>query len=297
MSILKVRDLEKSYKKGFIPKSQKVLKGVNFTIEAGKITGFLGGNGAGKTTTMKCLLGLAFPDSGIIEYFGGKPLDSEVKKKIGFLPERPYFYDYLTGEEFLKFYGKVSQSVGNKELLYRIDDLLKRVDLEHARHKQLKDYSKGMLQKIGLAQALIHKPSFVILDEPMAGLDPDGRYYLSELINETAKNGTSIFLSSHLLNDVEKLCENLVILNDGKVAYEGTTRDLIKEMSTKVKIFYLVNGEVQSKECAKGSELQKEIDGLRAEGREILSITEKTFSLEKAFIDMAMKAAGKEVSH
>ncbi|MCB0412850.1 MAG: ABC transporter ATP-binding protein [Bdellovibrionales bacterium] len=297
MSILKVRDLEKSYKKGFIPKSQKVLKGVNFTIEAGKITGFLGGNGAGKTTTMKCLLGLAFPDSGIIEYFGGKPLDSEVKKKIGFLPERPYFYDYLTGEEFLKFYGKVSQSVGNKELLYRIDDLLKRVDLEHARHKQLKDYSKGMLQKIGLAQALIHKPSFVILDEPMAGLDPDGRYYLSELINETAKNGTSIFLSSHLLNDVEKLCENLVILNDGKVAYEGTTRDLIKGMSTKVKIFYLVNGEVQSKECAKGSELQKEIDGLRAEGREILSITEKTFSLEKAFIDMAMKAAGKEVSH
>lgn len=230
MSILKVENLKKSFKKGFIPKTQQVLKGISFKLEPGTITGFLGANGAGKTTTMKCLLGLAFPDSGDIRFFGDQVLGPEVKRRIGFLPERPYFYEYLTGSEFLRFYGQLSGDFTRNDLNSRIEHLLKRVDLWHAKDKKLRAYSKGMLQKIGVAQALIHKPELVILDEPKSGLDPDGRFYLSEIIKETAKEGASIFFSSHLLHDAEQLCQNLVIMKDGMVIYEGGTEALLKKM-------------------------------------------------------------------
>jgi len=230
MSILKVENLKKSFKKGFIPKSQQVLKGISFKLEPGTITGFLGANGAGKTTTMKCILGLAFPDEGDIRFFGDQELGPEVKKRIGFLPERPYFYEYLTGSEFLRFYGQLSGDFTRNDLNARIEHLLKRVDLWHAKDKKLRAYSKGMLQKVGVAQALIHKPDFVILDEPKSGLDPDGRYYLSEIIKETAKEGACVFFSSHLLHDAEQLCQNLVIMKDGLVIYEGRTDALLKKM-------------------------------------------------------------------
>ncbi|MEZ4872211.1 MAG: ABC transporter ATP-binding protein [Bdellovibrionales bacterium] len=149
MKVLEVHNLHKSYSKGFIPKKVEVLRGVNFKIEKGTITGFLGGNGAGKTTTMKCFLGLAIPDAGEIKFFDGLELSPEVKSRIGFLPERPYFYDYLTGEEFLRFYGEISgRFKTSKDLKSRIDYLLNKVDLGHARDRMLKGYSKGMLQKL-----------------------------------------------------------------------------------------------------------------------------------------------------
>lgn len=294
MAILEVRDLVKSYKKGFIPKRQQVLKGVNFTIEPSTVTGFLGGNGAGKTTTMKCILGLALMDSGHLNFFGEGGLTAEIKGRIGFLPERPYFYDYLTGFEFLSFYGEISGHFkSKKDLRERIDFLLKKVDLVHSRDKNLKDYSKGMLQKIGLAQALIHRPEFVILDEPMAGLDPDGRHYLSELINETAKQGTAIFFSSHLLHDTEKLCENLVILKDGKVIYEGLTGGLVNKMSPLSEIHYKSNGELKVEKVESGDALQKRMSEILSTRSEILSVNPEIISLENAFINMAMKDTSK----
>ncbi len=292
MDILKVSQLRKSYSKGFIPKKQLVLNDLNFSIKSGTITGFLGGNGAGKTTTMKCILGLAFPDSGEVKYFGDSPLSLEVKSKIGFLPERPYFYDYLTGTEFLKFYGKISIKCKASELSARILELLKKVDLVHAKDKYLRDYSKGMLQKIGFAQALIHNPEFVILDEPMSGLDPDGRYYLSELIKETVKEGKAVFLSSHLLHDVEMLCDELLVLSNGVVKFSGSTSSFLESMDKKIELKYKKDNSIEAVTLSSSADLQKEIDKLRGSNFDIIEITENKMSLEKAFVDIALKKEG-----
>lgn len=227
MQPLVVKDLKKSYSVGWFGKKRPVLKGVNFSVEKGKITGFLGANGAGKTTTLRCLLGLAYADSGSISFFGNSKLSLSVKKRIGFLPERPYFYEHLTGVEFLRFYSKLSGDTASQK---KIDELIERVDLTHSKDQQLGEYSKGMLQKIGIAQALIHDPEFLIFDEPMSGLDPDGRYYLSEIIRQCGNEGRTVFFSSHLLPDAEKLCQNLVILKDGSVVYQGGVESFMDQV-------------------------------------------------------------------
>ena len=184
MEVFSVKGLKKSFQKNFYSPKQLVLKGFDFSIKAGAITGFLGANGAGKTTTMKCMLGLVFPDEAEFNYFGEPTLTSATKKKLGFLPERPYFYQYLTGHEFLVFYGSLTGGITKKVLKSRADDLLKKMGLWQARDKALRDYSKGMLQKVGLAQALIHEPELVVLDEPMSGLDPDGRKAMNRFESE-----------------------------------------------------------------------------------------------------------------
>lgn len=286
--VLEVTDLHKSYKKGFIPKKQHVLKGVTFQLQSNSITGFLGANGAGKTTTMKCLLGLAFKSSGEIRYFGGQNLNEHVLQKIGFLPERPYFYEYLTGEEFLRFYGQLSTRLTTKALNDRIDFLLKRVDLMHAKTKRLRDYSKGMLQKVGLAQALIHDPELIILDEPVSGLDPDGRFYLSEIIRETAKEGRCIFFSSHLLHDAETLCENLVVLTNGVVSFQGRTQDYLAKMGDAAIIIYLENGNNKTLRVETSDELQKQLQKLISQGATIVSVKHDR-NLEQAFIKMGLR--------
>ncbi len=289
MSALIVRGLTKSYRKGFIPKKIEVLKGVDFQIPAGKITGFLGANGAGKTTTMKCLLGLTFPDSGQIQFFGQESVNKEVKRRVGFLPERPYFYEYLTGNEFLRFYGQLSTSLSSKALNSRIDDLLRQVDLSHAKHKKLREYSKGMLQRVGVAQALIHNPEFVILDEPMGGLDPDGRHDLSEIIKETASRGTTVFFSSHLLNDAEKLCEYLVIMKAGVVIYQGTTLDLLSQVASHYEVVFSTPQGPQSLRVPDLSGVQSELDRLRSLGAAVLEVKPVRQGLEEIFIKMALE--------
>lgn len=290
MKVLEVRGLEKSFSKGFIPRRQQVLKGVNFSIQAGRITGFLGANGAGKTTTMKCFLGLVFPDSGECRYFNNQELNSSIKQKIGFLPERPYFYEYLTGKEFLLFYGQLSTSLSRKDILLRIDKLLKRVDLLHAKDKHLRDYSKGMLQKIGLAQALIHEPELVILDEPMAGLDPDGRYYLSEMIREVAQKGASVFFSSHLLHDAESLCQDLVILKDGAVVYEGSTQQLLDQSVQEVRVSYADQNNLNVLVVESLDQAQIEIKRLLDQGASIQEVRRQRKTLEEIFVDMALRS-------
>lgn len=290
MSVLKVSNLKKSYKAGFIPRAQEVLKGIDFTIEPGKITGFLGANGAGKTTTMKCILGLCEPDSGDIRYFNNQLLDTKVKSKIGFLPERPYFYEYLTGEEFLIFYGQLSTNLKKSDLKVRIKDLLKKVDLLHAKDKALRGYSKGMLQKIGFAQALIHDPDFVILDEPMSGLDPDGRYYLSELIKEVAhQEGKAVFFSSHLLPDAEKLCQNLVIIKNGKVVFEGETLKLLEQVHRGFEIVFAKDEKLEKLKVVDENDLQQKIDHLRSENHRIYEVKKLNMSLEEAFVNIALE--------
>lgn len=291
MAVLKIENLVKSYIRGFIPKRQKVLHGVSFELPAKSVTGFLGGNGAGKTTTIKCVLGLAYPDSGSITFFDGKPLSEDVKRKIGFLPERPYFYEYLTGIEFLRFYGQLSGTMKRNVLEDRIAKLLKRVDLIHAKDKKLREYSKGMLQKIGVAQALIHDPELVILDEPMSGLDPDGRFYLAEIIRETASDGRSVFFSSHLLPDAEALCDRLVILKGGSVTYEGPIDTFLQKMGEAAIITYLARGEKQVIRVDTEKALQSELQRLIQQGASIEAV-KKDRNLEQAFIKMGLRGDG-----
>ncbi len=288
MDVLEIEGLEKSYSVGFWGRRQKVLKGVSFKVEPGVITGFLGGNGAGKTTTLKCMLGLCHWEKGQISFFNGQKLTKEVRARIGFLPERPYFYDYLTGVEFLRFYGRMDGKLSRREVDERIRVLLAKVDLTHAKDKPLRSYSKGMLQKIGLAQALIHKPDFIILDEPMAGLDPDGRYYLSEIIQETARQGTAVFFSSHLLHDTERLCQNLVILKKGAVEFNGSMESFLLQLSSKRVVTFLENGERKTQVVVSQEEVQRSIDKLRGQNLVIERIHVQKKSLEEAFVELTM---------
>jgi ABC-2 type transport system ATP-binding protein len=225
MNALEVINLEKSYRKNF--KSTHVLKELNFTIPQGKITGFIGANGAGKTTSLKCILDFCTFQKGEIKYFGKSGFTKEIKSRIGFLPERPYFYEFLSGREILQFYASLSGMKNQKDINARIESLFKTMDLSFAIDRALSSYSKGMLQKVGVAQALIHRPELVILDEPMSGLDPDGRHAISQLIQEIAKDGTAVFFSSHLLYDAEKLCDRLVLINGGRTEFEGNVKELL----------------------------------------------------------------------
>jgi ABC-2 type transport system ATP-binding protein len=288
MNLLEVKDLKKSYKRGFIPRKHEVLKGVSFSVPAGSITGFLGGNGAGKTTTMRCALGLDYPDSGTAEFFGA-PLSAESKRKLGFLPERPYFYEHLTGVEFLSFYANLTSSWKRSVLKDRIEGLLKRVDLMHAKDRPLRGYSKGMLQKIGLAQALIHEPELIILDEPVSGLDPDGRLALSEIILETAKKGPAIFFSSHLLHDMERLCQRLVVLKDGVCIFEGPTQTLLEKGGVGLEISYLENGNPKTVAAQNQNDLQDQLKKLIGQGAVIVEVRRVRASLEEIFVKMALR--------
>lgn len=289
-NVLSVKNLNKTYHRGWKGGKVVALNNVGFSIPNGVITGFLGANGAGKTTTMKCLLQLAFADSGEFDFFGNGPLNSEAKKRIGFLPERPYFYEYLTGAEFLKFYAELSQRLSKAEMKDRIAKLLKRVGLEHAAARPLRSYSKGMLQRIGIAQALVHRPDLVILDEPMSGLDPDGRFEVQSIIQETAKEGTAVFFSSHLLNDAEKICRRVVILKKGQMIYEGETNELIRRAAQGYYISWSGDSGLQSQVVADEIELQKQIDSLRTSRKTIVEIRLNQKSLEEIFVQMAIRS-------
>ena len=292
MSVIEVKNLSKSFEKGFFPKKILVLKGINFSVEEGKITGFLGANGSGKTTTMKCMLNLIWPDQGKCLFFGGQKLDAKLKSNIGFLPEHPYFYDFLTGEEFLLFYGKLSGAgYSESDLRSRVNLLLKKMDLTRDRGKKLREYSKGMLQKIGLIQAVLHEPRLLILDEPMSGLDFNGRSYVMEIIHQVSRQGASVFLSSHLLYDVERLCDNLVVLKEGEVIFDGEMNEFMGSSAENVEIIYQDSTtKEQKKQIAENStQGQNVIDRLRSENKEIISVQKITKNLEETFKDLALK--------
>ena len=284
--VLQVEKLKKTFKKDW-PSSVKteVLKGLSFSIQKGVVTGFLGTNGSGKTTTMKCVLGLIPFEGGKVSFFDNQSLCADVLKKIGFLPEQPYFYDCLTGEELLVFYGRLSVSTSVAELKSRARALLKKLDLYHAKDRKIRNYSKGMLQKVGLAQALIHEPEFVILDEPMAGLDPDGRLCVAELIQELSKKGTTVFFSSHLLYDVERLCSDLVVLKDGQSVYSGSVQKLLDQMKGQQReIVYWEKGKEYSLYVKTLQQCQEQLDSLRKKGCDIVKVGVDKKTLEQAFV-------------
>lgn len=299
-TVLEVRNLHKTFTTGFIPQKKKILKGITFQVEEGEIFGYLGPNGAGKTTTLKCILGIIFPNKGEIRLFGLPHTSLQAKAKIGFLPENPYFYEYLTAAEFLRFYAQLFGLPRDKREK-KIDELLQLVGLEKARDTQLRKFSRGMLQRIGLAQALINDPSLVFLDEPLGGLDPLGRKEMRDIILRLREEGKTVFLCSHILQDIEMVCDRVAIIVDGKILNQGKLQDLVSEKI----LFYevVVSGVPASSftplgECLAedGGRLLLKITAeenikkvikivLEKEGR-LHSLTPRTATLEDLFVDL-----------
>jgi ABC-2 type transport system ATP-binding protein len=220
-----IEHFSKSYRMGFFLRRVSAVRDVSLTVRRGEIYGFLGPNGAGKTTTLKALVGLIRPDRGRLRVLGGTPDDPDVRRRIGFMPENPYFYDYLTVWEFLDFHASL-YGIPKAERRRRIEEYLERVKMtEHAK-KRIRQLSRGMLQRIGLAQALIGDPEVLILDEPMSGLDPVGRWEMRELLR-SLRGQKTIFFSSHILHDAEVLCDRVGIIFQGRIIAEGTVGELI----------------------------------------------------------------------
>lgn len=233
---VEVRGLVKEFQTSFRGPKLRAVDDVSLSIEPGEVYGLIGPNGSGKSTTMKALLGLVKPTSGKCAIFGKDSLKVDSRNDVGFLPENPYFYKHLTGAETVKFYGKLCGMRG-ASLKRRVDEMLELVGLDDARNRRLGGYSKGMLQRIGLAQALVQDPRLVVLDEPTAGVDPVGSREIRDLILTLKKRGITIFLCSHLLEQVQEVCDKVGIINHGKMVREGRLDDLISVQSRTEMVF------------------------------------------------------------
>jgi len=231
---IEIDNLTKDYETGFWRKRKvRALDGLTLSVEGGQIFGFLGANGAGKTTTLKLLMRLIYPTAGTARILTRDIGDVAMHARIGYLPENPYFYDYLTAREFLTYCGELfGQDRSTRER--RTKELLTRVNLEEkAWGRQLRKFSKGMLQRVGLAQALVNDPEIVFLDEPMSGLDPVGRREVRDLIASLRTQGKTVFMCSHILSDIEVLCDSVAILKHGRLAHAGSLEELrTREAST-----------------------------------------------------------------
>lgn len=284
-NVLEVKNLTKSFKRTPWSKPKEVLHNISFSLSQGVMTGFLGINGSGKTTTIKCVLDLITPDAGEIKFFG-EEISRNVKKRIGFLPEKPQLYDHLTGGEFLHFALKLSRrddSLSTEGYDKRIDEILDLVDLRQAKELRLREYSKGMYQRMGLAQAIIRNPELVILDEPMSDLDPAGRSLVKDILKRIqAEKKVSIFISSHLLQDIEDLCPEIVILNQGEMKYTGQTLSFINKLNPKFEITFENQNKFTKVSVDSEEKLQSEIDKLRNQKMNIITIQNQK-SLEEAF--------------
>jgi ABC-2 type transport system ATP-binding protein len=284
-NVLEVKNLQKSFKRNPWSKPKKVLHNISFGLTQGVMTGFLGINGSGKTTTIKCALDLITPDSGEILFFG-ENISRNIKKRIGFLPEKPQLYDHLTGGEFLEFAMKLSRSEVSSSKINmqkKIDEILELVDLDNAKYFRLREYSKGMYQRMGLAQAIARNPDLMILDEPMSDLDPAGRSLEKDILKriQTEKK-VSVFISSHLLQDIESLCPEIVILNEGEVKYTGPTLSFINKLNPNFEITYENQNKFHTVSVDSEAKLQAEIDKLRNQKMNIITIQNQK-SLEEAF--------------
>lgn len=235
--VIEIHDLTKDYQVGFLRKrSVRALDRLNLEVGRGEIFGFLGPNGAGKTTTLKLLIGLIYPTSGSARILGRPFDDVATRTRIGFLPENPYFYEYLTGRELLEYTAALF-GTSRQDAKRKADDLLSLVGLDDERAgRQLRKYSKGMLQRIGIAQALVNDPEVVFMDEPMSGLDPIGRREVRDLLLSLRAQNKTVFFSSHILSDVEAICDRAAILNRGKLVRCGTVHELTGDQSSYLEI-------------------------------------------------------------
>jgi ABC-2 type transport system ATP-binding protein len=303
--VVKIDNLTKDYEVGFFKKKKiRALDGLTLTVNQKEIFGFLGANGAGKTTTLKLLMSLIFPTSGSAKILDRDISDVGTHAYLGFLPENPYFYDYLTAREFLDYCGQLFGYPQN-ERRRRAAELLSRVKLDEKRWDvQLRKFSKGMLQRVGLAQALVNDPQVVFLDEPMSGLDPVGRREVRDLIASLRQEGKTVFMCSHILSDIEVLCDRVAILKRGKLAHVGYLDDLRKRAgeSNQIEVLaagtdadklqvQLPNGQIHSSPggvrivVADEKDVDEVLVALRRIGGKLISVQPLRLSLEELFLD------------
>lgn len=313
-AIIRIEGVIKLFRRGFLMRKVVALEDLDLNVNEGEIFGYLGPNGAGKTTTMKLLLGLIFPTKGTVTLWGKAPWRKEVKAKIGFLPETPYFYDYLKVKELLQFYGRIF-GIDRQGLHSRIRNLLERTGLTREADTPLRQLSKGNLQRVGLAQALINDPELLILDEPMSGLDPIGRREVRDLMLELREEGKTILFSTHILSDVETICDRVGILVAGKMRKAGPLRELLQPKvisyevtavgmdaetltSLEEKAVRLVKGKNQEAMVEVKEEDIDEILGLMLQrAKSVVSVIPKKEDLEKVFLREVERADGASLDH
>jgi len=299
MAAIEILGLEKTYSVGFWRKKPKyALRPLNLAVEDGEVFGFLGANGAGKTTTLKLLMGLIFPTGGSARILGMEIADPRMKAQIGFLPEQPYFYDYLTARELLEYYGQLS-GMDPKHRSRKVNEVLQRVGLPDVGGTQLRKFSKGMLQRVGIAQAILHDPKVVFLDEPMSGLDPMGRREVRDLIAQLKHEGKTVFFSTHILSDAETLCDRVGIIHQGELRGVGIVADLTSSVHGKVEVVWQgtsvpsslralgaechVTGDTVRAVLAEANQ-DTALEALRRERLRLISVTPVRNSLEDYFI-------------
>lgn len=301
---IEIENLTKDYPYGFLHlKKKRSLEGLTMQVEDGEVFGFLGPNGAGKSTTIKLLVGLIFPEAGTARILGKPITDIEMHRDIGYLPEQPYFYDYLTAAEVLDYFARFHDLTA-ADRSERVARMLKKVGLETARKIQLRKYSKGMLQRVGLAQAILHDPKVVILDEPMSGLDPIGRREVRDIILELKREGRTVLFSTHILSDAEMLCDRVGVIVGGKLRGVGAPSEIVGMKTQGMEILFELptnpadtansaaiiakatkTGERYRMQVAE-EELYGALEQLRAAGAKILFVAEMKATLEEYFMHL-----------
>ena len=283
MPVVEIENLTKDYEVGFWRKRKvRALDGLSLNVEAGQIFGFLGANGAGKTTTLKLLMRLIFPTAGRASILGQDISDISMHQRIGYLPENPYFYDYLTPREFLDYSGQLF-GLDSATRKRRAEELLTRVNLDQKSwDRQLRKLSKGMLQRVGLAQALVNDPEIVFLDEPMSGLDPVGRREVRDLIAALRTEGKTVFMCSHILSDIEVLCDSVAILKQGKLAHAGSLDELRVQESSGFEIIVTNTGPGPFMLWLPEASLSQTANGLRIEVHEEREVDRVMETLRKS---------------
>jgi ABC-2 type transport system ATP-binding protein len=297
---IEIENLSKEYPFGFLHlKKKRSLENLTMQVQTGEVFGFLGPNGAGKSTTIKLLMRLIFPTSGTAKILGQWIENVSVHQKIGYLPEQPYFYDYLTAAELLDYFARIHglKALDRKE---RVQRVLKKVGLETAKKIQLRKYSKGMMQRVGLAQAILHDPEVVVLDEPMSGLDPLGRREVRDIILELKKEGRTVLFSTHILSDAEMLCDRVGVIVGGKLRGVGAPGEMVGiqahgmeilfELDGREKAFPLLEKATKTGERYRVQVPEEELFGaleeLRAAGARVLSVNQIKPTLEEFFMNL-----------
>jgi len=296
---IETENLTKDYPFSFLHLKKKTsLEGLNMQVETGEVFGFIGPNGAGKSTTIKLLMGLIFPTAGNARILGKPISDVDMHRDIGYMPEQPYFYDYLTAAEVLDYFSRF-YDLSAVDRNARVQNMLKKVGLETAGKIQLRKYSKGMLQRVGLAQAILHDPQVVILDEPMSGLDPVGRREVRDIILELKRDGKTVMFSTHILSDAEMLCDRVGVIVGGKLRGTGAPGQLVDMKTRGMEILFELPATSNSGLAAKAtktgdryrlevteSELYVTLEQLRNAGARILSVSQLRATLEEFFMNL-----------
>ena len=301
VAAIEIDNLTKDYPYGFLHlKKRRSLEGLSMQVETGEVFGFLGPNGAGKSTTIKLLVGLIFPEAGTARILGKPITDIEMHRDIGYLPEQPYFYDYLTAAEMLDYFARFHDLTA-ADRRERVARMLKKVGLETAGKIQLRKYSKGMLQRVGLAQAILHDPQVVILDEPMSGLDPIGRREVRDIILELKRAGKTVMFSTHILSDAEMLCDRVGVIVGGKLRGVGAPGEIVGMKAHGMEILFELPGggtnaaaliakatKTGDRYCMQipEEELYAALERLRGAGAKILSVAQVKASLEEYFMNL-----------